>query len=726
MNKKTILVLTLIFGFINNVFCQDILLPERPISNEYFGRSISDSYTFLEDVNDTLSKPWFKQNSLKAREILNNISGRKDIVDKLIEIEKRKSFTVTNLKITANDYFFYLKKTDQDKRAKLFYKTSEKGQEILLFDPREYKKESGNEYSITYLKPSWDGKKVALSFSKNGEEISEIAFLNVDAKALLPEILPNCWPAELGGVNWLPDDSGIIYLNIPVTDKRSTNYIQNTESVIYKLGDKPSINKVIFSKENNLDVNIDHVDFPQICEYNLNDKYILGKLNGAAAYFDYYYAKIDELQENKINWKLLFKKEDGLSSPVIVNEDVYFLAAKNSPNYKIIKTNITNPDFVNPEIIVNEDKNEIIENFEILKDGLVYSTTKNGVQAQLYFVDNNKRHKTLNLPKKAGRIIIRSKNKYYSDLWIYTSGWLNPLKRYRYDVLKNSFKEDDISPSIIYPEFDDFIVEEIEIPSHDGFLIPVSLIYKKGLKKNKMNNVLIDGYGAYGESSSPSFQPIYLSWVLNDGVYVVSHVRGGGEKGNEWYTGGYKNTKPNTWKDLISTAEFLIKDKITSNKKIGIYGGSAGGILVGRAITERPDLFKVMICENGFLNTLRIDVAPNGPNNMKEFGNPSIREEFNAIYEMDAYHHIKKGISYPACLVTTGMNDARVAPWMSGKFVAKLRSSTTSDNPVLFAIDYNTGHGIDSSNLQLYNDYADAYAFAFWQLGHPKFKLLKQ
>jgi prolyl oligopeptidase len=431
------------------------------------------------------------------------------------------------------------------------------------------------------------------------------------------------------------------------------------------------------------------------------------------------------ITRKKINWKPLFKKEDGLSSPVIVNEDIYVLASKNSPNYKNLKTEITNPDFVNSEIIVDEDKKEIIENYEILKDGLVYSTTKNGVEAQLYFVDNNKVHRTLDLPKKVGRIIIRSKNKYHSDLWIYTSGWLNPLKRYRCDVVKNSFKEDDVSPTVTYPEFDDFIVEEIEIPSHDGVLLPVSLIYKKGMKKNKMNNVLIDGYGAYGESTNPSFQPIFLSWVLNDGVYVVSHVRGGGEKGNDWYTGGYKKTKPNTWKDLISTAEFLIKDKITSNKKIAIYGGSAGGILVGRAITERPDLFKVMICENGFLNTLRMDVAPNGPNNMKEFGNPLIREEFNALYEMDAYQHIKKGVKYPACLVTTGMNDARVAPWMSGKFVAKLRSSTISHNPVLFAVDYKTGHGVDSSYLQLYNDYADAFAFAFWQLGHPKFILKK-
>jgi prolyl oligopeptidase len=726
MIKKEILLIVLLFGTITKIFSQDNLLPEKSTSTEYFGKTISDPYSYIENREDTISQKWFKQNSLNTRGILDDITGRKEIVDKLVEIEKRKSFSATSLKITSDNHYFYLKKTKQDKIAKLYFKTSETSQEILLFDPKQYKIESGNTYSISYYKPSWDNSMVAISFSKNGEEISEIAFLNIETKTLLPEIITNCWPAELGGINWLKDNSGIIYLNIPVTDNNNENYILNTESVIYKLGDHPSFHKVIFSKNNNPEISIDPADFPEICEFNIQDKFILSRLNGASSNVDFFYADIQELENKKINWKPLFKKKEGFTSPIIVNEDVYCLSSKNSPTYKIIKTKITAPDFDHAETIVNENKNEIIDGYEIIKEGLIYSTTKNGIEAKLYFVNNDKNIKPLNLPIKAGTILIRPKNKYSSDLWIHAGGWLNPLKRYRYDILNNTFKDDHISPVPSYPEFENFIVEEIEIPSHDGALLPLSIIYKKGLKKNKMNNVLIEAYGAYGESMNPSFQPIFLSWVLNDGVFVVSHVRGGGEKGEEWYKSGYKQTKPNTWKDLISTAEYLIKEKITNNKKIAVYSGSAGGILVGRAITERPDLFKVMLCDNGFLNSLRIDVAPNGPNNMKEFGNPKIQEEFNALYEMDAYHHIKKGINYPACLISTGMNDARVAPWMSGKFVAKLRASTTSNNPILFAIDYNAGHGLDSSNLQLYNDFADSFAFAFWQLGHSKFKLIKK
>lgn len=720
--KKTFLLVFFLFTF-SNIFPQSNLLPEKTESLKYFDQTVLDQYSYLENLNDTLSKQWFKQNSQQTRAILNNISGRKEIVNKLIEIDKRKSFSATSLKILSDNQSFYLKKMEQDKTAKLYHKNSEKSEETLVFDPKNYKTDSGNEYSINYYKPSWNGKIVAISLSKNGEEISEITFLDIENKKLLPEIITNCWPAELGGINWLKDNSGIIYLNIPVTDSKDSNYILNTESVIYKLGDDPKVHKVIFSKKNNPSITIDSADFPEICEFSTNDKYVLSRLNGASSSLDYYYASIEELANEKLQWKPLFKKEQGFSSPITVNDYVYCLSSKNSPNYKIIRTKIANPDFDHPETIVGENANEAINTYEIIKDGIIYSTTKNGVEAKLYLVNSDNSIKPLKLPLKAGTIIIRTKNKYSNDLWIYASGWIDPLKRYYYDITKDKFEDANITPVVSYPEFDNLVVEEVQIPSQDGVLVPVSLIYKKGLKKNKMNNVLIEAYGAYGESMRPYFQPIFLSWVLNDGVFVVSHVRGGGEKGEQWYKDGYKKTKPNTWKDLIATAEYLIKEDITNNKKIAIYSGSAGGILVGRAITERPDLFKVMLCDNGFLNPLKIDVAPNGPNNMKEFGDPKIKEEFSSLYEMDAYHHIKKGISYPACLISTGMNDARVAPWMSGKFVAKLRASTTSTNPIIFAVDYNTGHGIDSSNLQLYNDFADEFAFAFWQMGHPKFKL---
>lgn len=722
MSKAKLFQIILFSFFANSLIAQKNNLPEKQFTENFFGRTISDPYRYMENPENTLVQDWFKENSIATRSILDNISGRKEIVDKLVEIENRKSYSVTLLSITEDNFFFYLKTTDKDKTGKLYFKKGEDGSETLLYDPSTYKTGQKDEYVINYLKPSWDHKVVALGLSKNGEEIGEIAFLNVSTKSIQQEALPNTWPAELRGINWLPDNSGIIYQHIPVIDTNDKNYILNTESVIYKLGDNPLKHKIIFSKNNNPQFNIKPEDFPLLCEFNQKDKNILVFIGGASNYYDCYYAKAEELNNDKIDWKLLFKKEDQIKDQIILNDDLYFLSAKNASNFNIFKTKMSDFNIKKGTIIVSENKTEAIDDFVITKDGLFYSTTKNGVEAHLYFVSDHETKKIIS-PISAGRITMQIKNKFSSDIWLTYSGWVNPKQRYRYNVLDNKFIDAPLSPLIAFPEYENFVVEEIEIPSQDGVMVPVSLIYKKGLKKNKLNNVLIDGYGAYGTSLTPIFQPVYLSWVLNDGVYVVSHVRGGGEKGDNWHQDGYKSTKSNSWKDLIATAEYLIKEQITSKERIAISSGSAGGILVGRAITERPDLFKVMLCENGILNPTRIKETSNGQNNMKEFGNPDIEEEFNALYNMDSYQHLKKGIAYPACLISVGINDARVAPGISGKFVARLKASTTSTNPILFAVNYSTGHGIDSSDLQLYNDVADGFAFALWQMGHPKFKL---
>jgi prolyl oligopeptidase len=707
------------------VLSQKSILMEKPYSETHFGKTVQDPYRYIENSKDTLVQKWFKDNNLTTNKILSQISGRQLILNQLLAIDKRDSFSITNLTYSEN-LCFYLKKTEADKVAKLYSKSLVNQEETLLFDPSNYKKTIGNNYIINYINPSWDNKTIALGLSKNGEEIGEIAFLDRTNKILLPEIINNAWPAELGGVNWMLDNSGIVYINIPVIDPNDKNYILNTESVIYKLGDKPEKHKLILSQQNNPELNINSSDFPIINKFDGKDNYVFVDLAGATNYTNYYYAKTEEFYNDKINWKPLFEKEDGLLNAIILGDNVYSLSSKDATNFKIIKTNMQNLDFKNAEVVVPESTTEVINDFVFTKDGLFYATTKNGVEAKLYFVSNDKSIKPIKLPIKAGTLVLETKNKYSSDLWVTISGWLNAKERFTYDVLRNEFKKDNSTPAVVYPEFKDFVVEEIEIPSHDGVMVPVSLIYKKELKKDKKNNVLLDGYGSYGFSKTPRFQPRFLSWVMNGGILVVSHVRGGGEKGEDWHKGGYKSTKSKTWKDFIATAEYLIKEKITTNKKIVIHGRSAGGILVGRAMTERPDLFKVMLCENGDLNSSRIKDVPNGPNSMKEFGNPDIEEEFKGLEEIDAYQHIQKGIAYPACLISVGMNDARVAPWMSGKFVAKLQASTTSKNPVLFKVDYDTGHGLDNSNLQLYKEFADLFAFAFWQLGHPDFKLIKK
>lgn len=203
---------------------------------------------------------------------------------------------------------------------------------------------------------------------------------------------------------------------------------------------------------------------------------------------------------------------------------------------------------------------------------------------------------------------------------------------------------------------------------------------------------------------------------------ACAHVRGGGELGEAWHKAGQKTTKPNTWKDLIACAEYLAKNNYTSPAKTAISGGSAGGILIGRALTERPDLFAAAMPEVGCLNAVRMENSPNGPVNVPEFGTMAKEDEAKALIEMDAYLHLKPGTKYPATLVTAGFNDPRVIAWQPAKFAARLQAVNASGKPVLFFTDYEAGHGMGDSRLKQFESLADLMAFGLWQTGTPGFQ----
>ena len=356
---------------------------------------------------------------------------------------------------------------------------------------------------------------------------------------------------------------------------------------------------------------------------------------------------------------------------------------------------------------------------ELQKMVFIITTTKNGIEAKLYLYSHGKDN-YIKLPYPSGNIDLESKGENYSDIWITCSGWANDRQRFKYDPKNKTFKPENLVPLIEYPEFRDIIAKELIVKARDGEEIPLSLIYNKNIKMNGKNPLLVESYGSYGVSYNPYFAKSYLLWANQGGIMAIAHVRGGGEKGEKWRLGGYKETKPNSWKDLIDCTEYLIKENYTSKDKVAIWGGSAGGITVGRAMTERPDLFKAVIAEVGVMNPLRDEVTPNAQ--PKEFGTVKDPKEFKILLEMDSYHHIKKGVKYPATYITGGINDDRVIVWEPVKFAAKLMANNSSSDPILLKIDFDGGHGANIPTNQFYSNLSDIFAFAFWQLGHPDYQ----
>ncbi len=720
---KKIEIFTIIFLTISIcVKAQNLpVITPKPVIDDYFGIKIEDPYRNIENLEDPEVKAWMKAHSEYARKTLNNIPGRQGLIDKMKEFDSRRAARISDVKVLKNDMYFYLKIRPEDQQAKLYYRNGYKGEETLLFDPETVAK--GKVYTISKFSASEDGSKVNLVIAEKGAELGELLVIDVKSKKLFPDRIKNSF--DLGF--WMPDGNSFTYTPYNSNNIQSMESVTYTQAKLHTLGTSVSGDKVIFSSKINPEMGIKGEELPMVV-YDKDSKLIFGILYTDDRSLKMYYAPIAELTKPKINWKPLFTTDMEVTNFKSNAKYIYFTTSKNTSRQKLMRTLLSNIDAKSAETVVEESPNESIndKSLVITKDGVYFSRTKNGVEAFLYMVSENKELVAISLPKPAGALNLLEKDVSESELWVSIAGWSTPSTRYLYDIKSKIFTQQPLSKVPKYPEYYDLIVEELMIPSHDGVMVPLSVMYKKGTLKNGTAPLLLDGYGAYSVLLDPVFSAGYLLWTLNNGILATAHVRGGGELGEAWHKAGQKTTKPNTWKDLIASAEYLIKNKYTSSQHLAINGGSAGGILIGRAMTERPDLFAAAIPEVGCMNALRFENSPNGPVNTPEFGTVKIEQECKALIEMDAYLHLKKDDKYPATLITAGFNDPRIIAWQPAKFAARLLVVNKSDKPILFFTDYEAGHGIGNAKQKQWEQFADLFSFGLWQTGAPGFQVIKK
>ncbi len=689
-----------------------------PATDTYFGLEINDPYRNLEDIEDTTVIDWIHKENKTTELVLNKVSGKKELIEKQRRYDQKRNFVISDVHITENQHIFYLKRNNKENVSSLYYRKRTDEKEILLFNPADYKPEPNITRQVNYFSPNWDGSKVVISITKDEDEYSQMIIMDVETKEILPHIIGNCKPTGIGGVNWLPDNASFSYVHIPNATEKNGKTTLNTKAVIYEIEKDTKGFREVLSRDTYPELVTKPEDFSIVFADSPHTDYVLGVVRGSSPYFDGYYIPTQALYTKKPVWKPLFKKIHQLRNCLIDNDSIIYLTAKNAPNFTLCKTSIEAPDFDHPQVLVEEKKGEIIKYFAHTDQGLFFTTVINGVQAKLYRLHHGKEVE-IPLPKSSADIKLSRKG---NDLVVALKGWLSKTEYYLFNFETGRLDRYDVFPDSFCDPFDDLIVEEITVPSHDGAEVPLSLVYKKGTKRNGNTPVLMRGYGAYGTSMVPNSYYPFLLYAREGGIYAVAHVRGGGEKGDAWYKGGHKTTKPNTWKDLIACTEYLIDKKYTSKGKVAIWSGSAGGILVGRAMTDRPDLFSAVIIDRGMLNTIRLENGINGANSAKEFGTVKDSIEFKGLLAMDSYHHIKKGTQYPATLITTGMNDSRVPSWQSMKFAAKLQEANASDHPILLQTEFDAGHALQFTKEKAFERYANAFSFAFWQTGHPEYQ----
>lgn len=689
-------------------------------NSTYWGITYKDPYRWLENLKSEEVESWYKQQADLASSILNEISGRNELIS-----EYKKLDNILPPKISDRCFqggrFFYKKALSGDKVAKLFYREGLTGQEILLFDPSD--NAEGKVLSIQGIIPSYDGKKIIIWYSEGGSEINTIKVMDVDTKIFFPDIL---YPSSFGAISWSFDNKGFTYFIQKTDDKNSSDFTLNTKTKFHLLGEDIRNDIDFFSNESypELDIEPSHIPFARFSEDS--KKYVFGDLYSSQTQMYTYYAPI-ELNNNKYQWKILCKPSDEIvRSRIIVDNEVYAISGKNARNFKLLHASLLNLNWDKADIIIPEKKDKTLENVIRCKDFLLI-TYSNGINHTLFkYGLKTKVLSEIKMPM-GGITEISCLDNTKNDCVVSITSWTQPATEFQLDAETNLFTASIFSSPPVYPkEYSDLIVEEVEVKGHDGVLIPLSIIYKKGLEKNGKNVCLMEGYGAYGYSMKPYFNKRTLPLAVKYNVIIaIPHVRGGSEKGEQWHKGGFKLTKPNTWKDFNSCAEYLISKSYTSSGKLAGTGTSAGGIMISRAITERPDLYAAAICNVGVANIMRAEYAPSGHSNVGEFGSVKDSLECRALYEMDGVQHVVGDTKYPAVICVGGWNDPRVPVWQPGKFAAALQNATSSKRPVLMKVNYDNGHNTEDKEVTFKN-FADQFAFVMWQCEHPDFKLRKE
>ncbi len=673
MKKITFLLLTILFCAASFAQYQYPATKMVDSSDTYFGVTYKDPYRWLEYISQPEVETWFKQQADYTNSILNKLSGRDELIAEWKSLDKLQPAKFRN-QAYENGRIFYRKTMPGEAVGKLYYREGINGEEQLLFDPINYV--DGKTLTLQSVSPSHDGKMIVIAYSEKGAEVSTLKVMAVDTKTFMKDSIYPCGFAGANG-NWTFDNKSFFYSWLQSGNNKDPQARLNSKMKLHVVGTDMSNDVDFFSNETYPELKIDPLVYPYVGVDEESAKYIFSGVGSVQREMQSYYAPIQT--SGKIAWKALCTYDDKIVHGMeIIGDDVYAITYKNAKNYKLVHTNLQHVDWANAETIAPEKKDQTLESFTYSKDYL-YLKYSDGINDHLSKYNLKTKITTdVKLPF-SGTFDLNCINKKDNHCYVYITSWIRPFTEFDYNAETDYFGASAFNKPPQYPAaYNDLQVKEVEVKGHDGVMVPLSIIYKKGIKLDGSNPCILDGYGAYGISMEPGFWVIENALAVKGVVIAIPHVRGGGEKGEAWYKAGYKTTKPNTWKDFISCAEYLIEKGYTSPMKLAGTGTSAGGILISRAVTERPDLFAAAICNVGCANALRLEFSANGPVNIPEFGTVKDSVECKALYEMDGMQHVVKGTKYPAVICVGGWNDPRVVAWQPGKFAAAMQNASSS------------------------------------------------
>ncbi len=671
-------------------------------TDEYFGTVVADPYRWLEDDNSAETAEWVTAQNLITQDYLSKIPFRDALKTRF---EKIWNFPRYGVPFKKGDRYFYFKNDGLQNQSVLYMQESLDAEPQVLLDPNTLS-EDGT-IALANISPSNDGQLLAYSISRGGSDWNEIVVMRIADKVMLSDTI--LW-VKFSGISWHGDGFFYSAYDAPAEGQKLSGANQFHKVFYHKLGTSQSEDKLIFQDTENPQRNFyagvtDDERFVFISESQStsgNALYVKDMLNPNADF-----VKIAEGFEND------YAPVDHIDGKFLVMTNF------NAPLQQLVLIDPANPSPDSWTTIIPESKN-VLQSVSLVGD-LMLATYLEDANSKAYFFDyQGQKVQELELPA-IGTLSGFSGEKGEQTAFYGFTSFTFPSSVYKYDLSSHVSTEYTTSEVDFDPEA--YVTEQLFFTSKDGTKVPMFVVYRKDLKKNGKNPVLLYGYGGFNISLTPSFSIARLPFLESGGIYVTVNLRGGGEYGESWHKAGTKLSKQNVFDDFIGAAEYLIAEKYTNPDKIAILGGSNGGLLVGACMTQRPDLFKVAIPIVGVLDMLRYQNFTIGWAWADDYGRSDESEEmFRYLLGYSPLHNIKEGTNYPATLAITADHDDRVVPAHTFKFMAELQSKHQGSNPVLVRIETKAGHGAGKPTSKLIEESADMYGFIMHNLEmKPKF-----
>jgi prolyl oligopeptidase len=684
---------------------------QHAVSDVYHNVTVSDPYRWLEKTADPKVHAWSAAQDARTRKYLDELPQRAPIFKQLLSQISATSSSYHGLRaVGAAVFAYYSQPPKQQPMIALLTNAANPSLARVIVDPNAINPKGTT--AIDWFVPSPDGKILAVSMSENGSEDGTLHLFDVTSGKELGPLIPRVqYPTGGGSLEWRADAKGFWYTRYPGPERPAPEQHFFQQVYFHMLGDDPSKDAYVLGK-----------DFPKVAEVKLDARYnpkliVVSVANGDGGEFAHYVIGPggSAQQITHFDDKVVTVTADAGGA-------LYLVSRKGAPHGKLLKLDPGATDFGRAATIVPESDAVMLASGEfggepvVVTPDALYVREFIGGPSRVAIYDHAGKPKGM-LPLPSVAAVDEVEPLSDGTLLYSVETYLRPPYFSRYDWKAAKASDTQLAQTSPVSFADTEVIREF-VKSKDGTSIPINIVRRKGTPLNGTNPLLLYGYGGFAISETPGFLGANVRlWLDGGGVFVDANLRGGGEFGEDWHAQGALTRKQNVFDDFLAAAEHLIAEKYTDRNHLAIMGGSNGGLLMGAALTQRPELFRAVVSLVGIYDMLRVELDPNGLFNTTEYGSVKDPGQFKALYAYSPYHHVKDGTAYPAIFMATGQTDGRVNPAHSRKMIARLQAATSSGRPVYLSISAHAGHGIGSALTIRVNQQADAYAFLFDQLG---------